>query len=112
MKWHQDIQYWPHTNYSPLTIGVYMDDVGDEQGPLAVVPGSQDGDLYSLYDGKDQWGWLAHRRRRESGWRRSGGLPAGPGRLAHDSQLPNRARLQAKRVGARPATAPERLLGR
>ena len=55
MKWHQDIQYWPHTNYSPLTIGVYMDDVGDEQGPLAVIPGSQDGELYSLYDASDQW---------------------------------------------------------
>jgi hypothetical protein len=21
VQWHQDIQYWPHTNYSPVTIG-------------------------------------------------------------------------------------------
>jgi hypothetical protein len=25
-KWHQDIQAWPHTNYSPVTIGLYVDD--------------------------------------------------------------------------------------
>src|SRR3546814_8765331 len=36
VKWHQDIQYWPHTNYSPLTIGIYLDDVGPDQGPLAI----------------------------------------------------------------------------
>ena len=28
VKWHQDIQYWPHTNYSPLTMGVYLHDCG------------------------------------------------------------------------------------
>ncbi len=55
VKWHQDIQYWPHTNYSPLTIGVYMDDVGEEQGPLACVPGSQDEELYSLYNDAGEW---------------------------------------------------------
>src|SRR5579862_8558683 len=27
VKWHQDIQFWPHTNYSPLTVGVFLDDV-------------------------------------------------------------------------------------
>ena len=32
VKWHQDIQYWPHTNYSPLTIGIYLHDVGLAQG--------------------------------------------------------------------------------
>lgn len=55
VKWHQDIQYWPHTNYSPLTMGVYLHDVGPEQGPLTVLPGSHDGELYSLYDEADTW---------------------------------------------------------
>lgn len=55
VKWHQDIQYWPHTNYSPLTIGLYMDDVGPEQGPLGVIPRSHNGDLFSLYDDDGQW---------------------------------------------------------
>ncbi len=55
VKWHQDIQYWPHTNYSPLTMGVYLYDVGPEQGPLTVLPGSHNGELYSLYDAGDTW---------------------------------------------------------
>jgi ectoine hydroxylase-related dioxygenase (phytanoyl-CoA dioxygenase family) len=49
-KWHQDIQAWPHTDYSPVTVGVYIDGCTDEQGPLAFVPGSHEGPLYSLYD--------------------------------------------------------------
>ena len=27
VEWHQDIQYWPHTDFTPLTLGVYLDDV-------------------------------------------------------------------------------------
>src|SRR5262249_43383999 len=49
-KWHQDIQAWPHTDFSPVSIGVYIDGCSDEQGPLAFVPGSHKGRLYSMYD--------------------------------------------------------------
>ena len=54
VHWHQDIQAWPHTNYSPVTIGIYLNDVGASNGPLAVVPGSQDGPLFDQYEG-DRW---------------------------------------------------------
>ncbi len=53
--WHQDIQYWPHTNYSPLTVGLYLDDVGPDQGPFGVIPGSHEGELYDQYNDKGQW---------------------------------------------------------
>ncbi|MBT6278304.1 MAG: phytanoyl-CoA dioxygenase family protein [Chromatiales bacterium] len=59
VKWHQDIQAWPHTNYSPLTIGVYLDDVSAEQGPLQAIPGSHDGPLYNQYDG-ERWTGFIH----------------------------------------------------
>jgi ectoine hydroxylase-related dioxygenase (phytanoyl-CoA dioxygenase family) len=55
VKWHQDITYWPHTNYSPLTTGLYLDDCGPDQGPLTVVPGSQRGELFSHYNEADEW---------------------------------------------------------
>jgi ectoine hydroxylase-related dioxygenase (phytanoyl-CoA dioxygenase family) len=55
VKWHQDIQYWPHTDFSPLTIGVYLEDVDDEMGPMAIVPGSHLGELFDLYDDRGQW---------------------------------------------------------
>lgn len=53
--WHQDIQAWPHTDYSPVTIGVYLEDVGEEQGPLKAIRGSHLGHLYSMYDKSRNW---------------------------------------------------------
>jgi ectoine hydroxylase-related dioxygenase (phytanoyl-CoA dioxygenase family) len=55
VKWHQDITYWPHTNYSPLTMGVYLHDCGPDQGPLAVLPGTHKGPLYDQYNAAGQW---------------------------------------------------------
>ena len=55
VKWHQDIQFWPHTNYQVLTIGVYLDDVTDDMAPMGVIPGSHDGPLYDLYNESIQW---------------------------------------------------------
>ena len=55
VKWHQDIQFWPHTNYDVLTIGVYLDDVVDAMAPMGVIPGSQDGPLFDLYDEQGAW---------------------------------------------------------
>ena len=55
VKWHQDIQYWPHTNYSVLTIGVYLEDVDESMGPMGVIPGAHDGELFDLYDGNGCW---------------------------------------------------------
>ena len=56
VKWHQDIQFWPHTDFSPLTIGVYLDDVDAEMGPMGVLPGSHHGQLYNLYREDGSWG--------------------------------------------------------
>lgn len=55
VKWHQDIQFWPHTNYDVLTIGVYLEDVTDEMAPMGVIPGSHDGPLFDLYDHANEW---------------------------------------------------------
>ena len=54
VKWHQDIQFWPHTNYDLLTIGVFLEDVEPGMGEVGFVPGSHDGPLYDLYDA-DRW---------------------------------------------------------
>ena len=55
VKWHQDIGFWPHTNYSPLTAGTYLYDCGRDQGPLMVVRGSHDGPLHDQYNGRGEW---------------------------------------------------------
>ncbi len=55
VKWHQDIGFWPHTNYSPCTAGTYIYDCGPEQGPLGVVAGSHGEKLYDQYNKAGQW---------------------------------------------------------
>jgi hypothetical protein len=55
VKWHQDIQFWPHTNYSLLTIGTYIYDCGLQNGAVGVIPGSHNGPLYDQYNDKGQW---------------------------------------------------------
>jgi ectoine hydroxylase-related dioxygenase (phytanoyl-CoA dioxygenase family) len=56
VKWHYDISFWPHTNYSPLTVGTYLYDCGMEQAPLAVMPGSHKIEpMLSQYDAKGNW---------------------------------------------------------
>ena len=55
VRWHQDIQFWPHTDFSPLTIGVYLDDVDDSMGPMGVIPSSHKGTLYNQYSKDGQW---------------------------------------------------------
>lgn len=55
VKWHQDIPAWPHTNYSPVTLGVYLEDVTEVNGPLISIPKSHDGPLFFHADQKGQW---------------------------------------------------------
>lgn len=55
VAWHQDIQFYPHTNYSPLTVGIYLNDTGTNDGPLTVLPGSHNGPLYDQYDANGIW---------------------------------------------------------
>lgn len=58
VKWHQDIQAWPHTDYSPLTMGIYLHETTPEMGPLLCVPGSHDGELFDHFD--DDGNWVGH----------------------------------------------------
>ncbi len=56
VKWHYDISFWPHTNYSPLTVGTYLYDCGMDQAPLGVLPGSHKIEpLFSQYDKRGEW---------------------------------------------------------
>jgi hypothetical protein len=55
VDWHQDIPAWPHTNYSPVTLGIYLGDVPPEQGPLTCVPGSHRGPIFVHRDEAGAW---------------------------------------------------------
>jgi ectoine hydroxylase-related dioxygenase (phytanoyl-CoA dioxygenase family) len=46
VEWHQDWAFYPHTNDDILAVGVIIDDMGEENGPLMVFPGSHKGPVY------------------------------------------------------------------
>ena len=46
VEWHQDYAFYPHTNDDILAIGVIIDDMESENGPLTVYPGSHKGPVY------------------------------------------------------------------
>ena len=47
VEWHQDIAFYPHTNDDILAVGIAIDDMMLENGPLLVIPGSHKGPIYS-----------------------------------------------------------------
>ena len=55
IRWHQDMPYFPHTNYNVLSTGTFLEDVGPDQAPMGVIPGSQEGELFNLYGEDGQW---------------------------------------------------------
>ena len=57
VKWHYDIGFWPHTNYSPLTVGTYIYDCGPDNGPLQVLPRSHLSvePMLDQYDDSGKW---------------------------------------------------------
>ena len=46
VEWHQDWAFYPHTNEDGLAVGIYLDEVTEENGPLLVMPGSHKGPVY------------------------------------------------------------------
>jgi hypothetical protein len=55
VRWHQDIQAWPHTSFSVLTFGVYLEATGAAQGPLTALPGSHRGPIFDQFDDDGRW---------------------------------------------------------
>jgi len=97
VKWHQDIQFWPHTNYGPLTVGVFLEDVESGMGNVGFVPGSHRGPLFDQYEG-EEWRGCIHERDLEALDLESAVYPTGPAgsvtvhncRTVHGSE-PNRS---------------------
>ena len=46
VEWHQDWAFYPHTNDDVLAVGVMMDDMTLDKGPLMVIPGSHKGPVH------------------------------------------------------------------
>lgn len=51
VEWHQDWAFYPHTNDDVLAVGVMLDAMTPDNGPLMVVPGSHRGPLHDHHRG-------------------------------------------------------------
>jgi phytanoyl-CoA hydroxylase len=47
VEWHQDWAFYPHTNDDVLAVGVMLDDMDLENGPLLVTPGTHKGPIWN-----------------------------------------------------------------
>ena len=47
VEWHQDWAFYPHTNDDMLALGLMLEDVDADNGPLMVIPGSHKGPVLS-----------------------------------------------------------------
>ena len=53
VEWHQDWAFYPHTNDDVLAVGVMLDDMTPDNGPLLVIPGSHLGPIHDHHqDGR------------------------------------------------------------
>lgn len=50
VEWHQDWAFYPQTNDDVLAIGVLIDDLKPENGPLMVFPGSHKGPTFDHHN--------------------------------------------------------------
>ena len=46
VEWHQDWAFYPHTNDDLAAVGIMLDDMTMENGPMLVVPGSHKGPVW------------------------------------------------------------------
>jgi len=46
VEWHQDWAFYPHTNDDLLAVGVMLDDIELENGPMMVLPGTHKGPIW------------------------------------------------------------------
>ena len=59
IEWHQDFAFYPHSNDDVLAIGVIIDDMRSENGPLMVFPGSHKGPIHDHHvDGIFAGPWI------------------------------------------------------
>ena len=46
VEWHQDWAFYPHTNDDVLAVGILLDDMTADNGPLMMIPGTHRGPVH------------------------------------------------------------------
>ena len=49
-EWHQDWAFLPHTNDDLMVFAIMVDDIGEDSGPLQIIPGSHRGEIQNHHN--------------------------------------------------------------
>ncbi len=53
VEWHQDWAFYPHSNDDLAAVGIMLDDIDEDNGPMQIVPGSHKGPIFDHHvDGR------------------------------------------------------------
>ncbi|MCB2009423.1 MAG: phytanoyl-CoA dioxygenase family protein [Geminicoccaceae bacterium] len=55
VEWHQDWAFYPYSNDSLLACGLMLEDVGQDNGPLMVIPGTHKGPVLSHHNSRGEF---------------------------------------------------------
>jgi len=55
VSWHQDWAFYPHTNDDLVTVGIYLEDCYEENGPLQVLPGSHKNKIFNHHNNQKEF---------------------------------------------------------
>ena len=103
VEWHQDWAFYPHTNDNLAAVGVMMDDMAMENGPLMIIPGSHRGPIFDHHADGVFCGAMDPTNRDVD---YAGAIPlTGRGRIDHRASRARGARLRPQRLGPRPPPA-------
>ena len=102
VEWHQDWAFYPHTNDDLAAVGIMLDDVDMENGPMMVVPGSHKGPIHDHHGPNGRFCGAMDPATCDIDLSRARALPR-QGRLDHRASRPRRARLGDEFLGPRRA---------
>jgi phytanoyl-CoA hydroxylase len=51
VEWHQDWAFYPHTNDDLAAVGIMIDAVDEQNGPLLVIPGTHKAPIFDHHEG-------------------------------------------------------------
>ena len=55
VNWHQDWAFYPHTNDDLVTVGIYLEDCYEENGPLQILPGSHKNKIFNHHNSQKEF---------------------------------------------------------
>ncbi len=82
VEWHQDFAFYPHTNDDLITVGIYLEDCDEVNGPLKVIKGSHKKELFSHHSNDNYFVGKINTKKNKINFKKSVSLTGKAGSVA------------------------------